>query len=248
MADFEQLFYNMIPGMLYGALIGGLAFAAKSTIHTTDNFTQKLKFQPEAFDMDLHCAELFLKLQQYRMLASEDFDEAGSEADSLFCLEKQLVRNEIKWELFHPVTSLGYAREMSKRLQNFLDASTAALYLDRMQQRDNFDQQRQDAMALLTPEDQAMRAQLEKDIEHGKEMCRHINQLIKEIKACVHKHVTKITGGFRAPLRGLGLSLRPDAPSPTPPQAQPQQQQQHNNNAGNPMPNVPPLQSQNRSR
>ena len=211
MSDFEQFFCNMIPGMLFGALVGGLASAARTSIQGTDNFTQKLKFQPEAFDIDLNCGELFFKLQQFRMLSPDDFDEAGCQADNLFCLEKQLTRNEIKWDVLHPVTAQGYAREMSKRLHSFLDVTKGKLYSDRVYQHDLFEQQRASDHDLeMNAEEAATNAQLLKDIESGKQTVRTVNQLITDIKVCIKRHVTKVTGGFHTPLHGLYLNK--DAP------------------------------------
>lgn len=193
---FEKALYDSIPGVLLGALIGGGASALIGN-HSTgpEQYTRKLKFEPEAFDVDSTCASLFLKLQQYRVLAPEEFDKAGDEADKIFCLEKQLIRNEITWEPGHPLSATGYEREMNRRLQNLLTTARDKLYSDKVQQYEQAQKQQ-------TSNPQT--AQLLQNIKHGREIVSKMQNLTWQIRDRIEQHIKKIHGGF-------GHSLPPAA-------------------------------------
>src|SRR5438128_225824 len=99
-SDFEQLVSDSLPAILVGAVAGGVLGLCKSLFFgsgnsSKSNWTRRLSFHPEAFDIDPECAELFLKLQKYRAISPTNFDEAGLVTDSLLCLQKQVARGEV---------------------------------------------------------------------------------------------------------------------------------------------------------
>jgi len=135
MDNIEQLIVDAIPLTLIGAALGGFASVAKSMAAPSqpDRVLRRLAFKPEAFRMDLGCATLFLELQQYRRLSPKHFDEAGLEADSVFCLEEQLLRNEVQPRNLDDQAQLArtawrYSFQVSNRLQLFLTTAKATLY------------------------------------------------------------------------------------------------------------------------
>ena len=175
----EQLLYKAIPGIVIGALAGGAITMIKSTFSTA-GVQSKLQFKPESFDMDPACAELFLKLQQFRVLAPQHFDEAGSELDSLFCLEKQLMKREVEWNVSDHPTATRYYRQMCDELQLFLDTISTQLVRNRV--------------GVITGVNGSTTPLSSTETEQAKQVVRDANVLIKRIKECAQTHVKKIAG------------------------------------------------------
>lgn len=179
----DRFIAKCIPGILGGAVVGFLAAATKASMNVEDNFTEKLMFQPEAFDIDLHCAQLFLQLQSFRSVSEKEFDEAGSDADSLFCLEKSLALELITYNSSHGIDAVRYYRQMMLNLSRFFDKARDYLYEKRKIKLDQ---------AEMQGVNETVRQQLSREMEQGKENVRGIYHLIIDIQNAVKRHVRQI--------------------------------------------------------
>ena len=115
----EHVMIDSIPGVLLGALLGGLASGGMNYFRRDQNMANKLAFHPNCFHTDSFITEAFLKLQRFRPYSSEAFDESGSQVDALLCLEQQLETGEEAPTMFHETYARRYSRSARAFLQRF---------------------------------------------------------------------------------------------------------------------------------
>ena len=113
----EEILIDSIPGIIYGGLAGFFLLGTKNYFDRDRNISKNLTFEPEAFDQDRNIGEAFLRLQTYRAYDTKAFEEGGNEVDSLLCLEKQIINQEILPTLYHPMYGTRYARKAKAYLK-----------------------------------------------------------------------------------------------------------------------------------
>jgi hypothetical protein len=168
-----------VPGLFIGAVAGGLIGGVTSHFNQAEPIVPQLVFHPEAFDMDPTCAQSFLNLQAHRHISPELFDEAGADADSLFCLEKQIAEGQVVWDHGDVFTSRRYVRQVFNNLNKFYAIAMERLYKKRYQDYLELE----NAHAGTGQLKQALQ-----QVEDGKEMIRQMKRSIDEIKSALSRH------------------------------------------------------------
>lgn len=174
---------------LGGAAIGAIAGLSLSGIESKNkevNYKKMLLFEPEHFSVNPHCAELFIRLQQYRDCSYREFDFAGDDTDSLFNIISVLSQEEVEWSEKLAKDANAYYLRIVKNLDTFKNNIEYRLItLPNSYYRD-------------LPENQpdSLLDSMEKRIENGIENFNEITGLIDGIKSILHGYILRISSGL----------------------------------------------------
>lgn len=97
-----------LAGAAMGTVVGGTMGVLRA-FFAQPGYAERLAPKPECFHMDEDVSKAFFQLASFRTLDETAYVEALHNADSLLCVEEQLVRGEVKPSLTDPITATGYA-------------------------------------------------------------------------------------------------------------------------------------------